>query len=78
MIVVIATFEEKLFYARNNLHIVIPKFESYPFLTLLGIMNSHLIDYWYSIINPEKGEALAEVKKAHVESIPIPSSEAIK
>jgi hypothetical protein len=74
---IIATFEEKLFYARNNLHIIIPKIESYPFLTLLGIMNSHLIDYWYSIMNPEKGEALAEVKKAHVESIPIPSLEAI-
>jgi hypothetical protein len=28
-------------------------------------------------MNPEKGEALAEVKKAHVESIPIPSLEAI-
>lgn len=74
---IIATFSNELFYARNNLHIIIPKIELYSFMTLLGIINSRLIDYWYSIINPEKGEALAEVKKAHVESIPIPSIDCI-
>lgn len=29
------------------------------------------MDYCYSYLNPEKGEALAEVKKKHVESLPI-------
>jgi hypothetical protein len=28
----------------------------------------------YSFINPEKGEALAEVKKNHVEELPIPNA----
>ncbi|MDP2362578.1 MAG: TaqI-like C-terminal specificity domain-containing protein, partial [Ignavibacteria bacterium] len=74
---IIATFVSNLFYARNNLHIILPKDDSYPFLTVLGIINSRLIDYWYRTVNPEKGEALAEVKKAHVESIPIPSIDCI-
>jgi hypothetical protein len=34
-------------------------------------MNSKLMDFAYSFINPEKGEALAEVKKKHVEQLPI-------
>ena len=29
------------------------------------------MDFAYSFINPEKGEALAEVKKKHVERLPI-------
>jgi hypothetical protein len=29
------------------------------------------MDFAYTNINPEKGEALAEVKKQHVESLPI-------
>ncbi len=34
-------------------------------------MNSNLMDFAYTFINPEKGEALAEVKKKHVEQLPI-------
>jgi predicted transcriptional regulator len=31
-----------------------------------------LVDFYYTQINPEKGEVLAEVKKTHVEQLPIP------
>ena len=34
-------------------------------------MNSRLTDFAYSFMNPEKGEALAEVKKRHVEQLPL-------
>jgi hypothetical protein len=34
-------------------------------------MNSNLIDFAYAFMNPEKGEALAQVKKRHVEQLPI-------
>ena len=34
-------------------------------------MNSTLMDFVYTFMNPEKGEALAEVKKYHVEQLPI-------
>jgi hypothetical protein len=32
-------------------------------------MNSRLMDFVYTFINPEKGEALAEVKKEHIEQL---------
>ena len=34
------------------------------------------MNFLYSFINPEKGEVLAQVKKNHVEELPIPNSAA--
>lgn len=69
---IIATSVENGYIARNNLHIILPKKEGNIHLYfLLGILNSRLMDYVYSFMNPEKGEALAEVKKKHVEQLPI-------
>ena len=36
------------------------------------LINSRLMNFIYEILNPEKGEALAQVKKTHVEQLPIP------
>jgi type I restriction-modification system DNA methylase subunit len=68
---IIATLVEKGFIARNNLHIILPLNVDYNLKYVLGIMNSRLIDFAYTFMNPEKGEALAEVKKKHVEQLPI-------
>ena len=38
---------------------------------ILGIMNSTFIEKYYETINPERGEALAQIKKKHVEQLPI-------
>lgn len=43
---------------------------------LLGILNSKATNFAYSFINPEKGEALAQVKKNHVEELLIPDTNA--
>jgi hypothetical protein len=37
-------------------------------------LNSKLTDFYYFQINPERGEVLAEVKKQHVEQLPIPKN----
>jgi hypothetical protein len=37
----------------------------------LGIINSRLLNFIYEIFNPEKGEALAEVKRTNVARLPI-------
>ncbi len=58
-------------YLRNNLHILLPKDKDINLNYILGILNSNLIDFVYTIINPEKGEALAEIKKEHIEKLPI-------
>jgi adenine-specific DNA-methyltransferase len=68
---IIATHGVAGFVARNNLHIIIPKKDT-NLLFVLGVLNSRCIGFLYSFINPEEGEALAEVKKNHVEELPIP------
>ena len=68
---IIATLVEKGFIARNNLHILLPRDSDHNLCYVLGIMNSRLIGFAYTLMNPEKGEALAEVKKDHVEHLPI-------
>jgi hypothetical protein len=69
---IIASLVEGGFIGRDNLHIILPKEENYPLQYVLGILNSKLTDFAYTIMNPEKGEALAQVKKQHVEQLPIP------
>ena len=68
----IATLIGKGIIARNNLHVIInASVLSTKFY--LALLNSRLLQFIYEILNPEKGEALAEVKKAHVEQLPIPA-----
>ena len=69
----IATLIQGLFIARNNLHIIVPDNSNMKLEFLLGLINSKLLDFIYTFMNPEKGEALAEVKKIHVERLPIPN-----
>ncbi|MFN0279882.1 MAG: Eco57I restriction-modification methylase domain-containing protein [Pyrinomonadaceae bacterium] len=68
---IIATIVGSGYVARNNLHIVLPKENGLKLTFLLGVLNSKLTDFYYSILNPEKGEALAEVKKEHISQLPI-------
>ncbi|MDF0592298.1 N-6 DNA methylase [Methanotrichaceae archaeon M04Ac] len=68
---IISTLIEPPFVARDNLHIILPMDGNYNLKYILGILNSKLTDFAYSTMNPEKGEALAQVKKRHVEKLPI-------
>jgi hypothetical protein len=68
---IIATLIKAGFIARNNLHILLPKDGRHSLHYILALMNSRLMDFAYTFINPEKGEALAEIKKRHVEQLPI-------
>jgi type I restriction-modification system DNA methylase subunit len=70
---IIATIGKAGFVARNNLHIILAR-DSTNLRFLLGVLNSKVIDFAYSFMNPEKGEALAEVKKNHVEELPVPKA----
>lgn len=67
----IATTVGSGFIARNNLHILLLKNNNYSLDYLLGVINSRLLNFAYGVINPERGEPLAEVKKKHVEILPI-------
>ncbi len=69
---IIATTISGGIICRDNLHVCVPLDSRTNLNFILGVMNSKLTDFLYSFINPEKGEALAQVKKAFVEQLSIP------
>lgn len=59
------------FIMRNNTHIVLQNNTEYSLKYVLSVANSRLLNFYYTMINPEQGEALAEVKAFHLEKLPI-------
>jgi len=68
---IIATIDTDAFLCLNNMHVLVPKEDNHSPKFILGILNSRLITWYYHILNPEVGEALAEVKKTNVAQLPI-------
>ncbi|MDB9343095.1 TaqI-like C-terminal specificity domain-containing protein [Nodularia spumigena CS-586/05] len=66
----VGTLIEAGFIMRDNTHIILKKDETFNLKYLLSILNSKLIDFVYTSINPEKGEALAQVKAFHLGMLP--------
>ena len=55
----------------NNCHVIVP-IKSTPNLKyVLGVFNSKLLNDYYQLLNPETGEALAEVKATNLKRLPI-------
>lgn len=67
---IIGTLIEAGFIMRDNTHIILQRDRQFSLRYLLGILNSKLIDFVYRSINPEKGEALAQVKSFHLGMLP--------
>ena len=68
---IIATIIDNNYICRDNLHLCLPKTPKIELMYMLGLLNSKLMDFAYTYLNPEKGEVLAQIKKAHIESLPI-------
>ncbi len=67
-----ATLDRKQFIVRDNLYTIVYQDNNLDLRFLLGIINSQLLQWFYSkIINPEIGEALAQVKRGHLAQLPI-------
>lgn len=64
----IATYDNKKFICLKNTHVIIAT-KNYHLKYILSILNSKLMNYYYQYLNPEMGEALAEVKKENVEKL---------
>jgi len=59
-----ATIDRRQFVVRDNLYTIIGKNTKVDLRYILGLLNSKLLNWYYqNIINPEKGEALAQVKR---------------
>ena len=67
----IAALDEEQYLCLNNLHVLVPTAEKMDARFMLGILNSRLLNWYYQSLNPEVGEALAEVKKTNVAALPI-------
>lgn len=68
----VAALDDQKLLALNNMHVIVPKQATIPVEALTAILNSDVLNWYYQTLNPEQGEALAEVKKTHVASLPIP------
>jgi hypothetical protein len=67
----IATLDNEQFVCMNNMHTVILRDDKCDLRFILGLLNSRVLNYYFQWLNPEKGEALDEVKKEHVENLVI-------
>jgi adenine-specific DNA-methyltransferase len=69
---VIAAIDEKNLLNLNNVHnIVLNNTYSISYETLTLILNSSLIDIYYTYLVPEKGRVFAEVKGVNLRKLPI-------
>jgi len=69
----VAALDEKQFLCLNNMHVLVPLKKDVETRYALGILNSKLLNWYYQSLNPEVGEALAEVKRTNVAALPIRS-----
>jgi type I restriction-modification system DNA methylase subunit len=68
----IATLDCNQFVVRDNLYTCIGKSPRVMLSAILGLINSKLLNWYYQkVLNPEEGEALAQVKKGHLTQLPI-------
>ena len=68
----IATLDTEQFICLKNLHVITSLVNSNLNLRyILSLINSKLLDFYHYLLNPEKGEALAEIKKENLEKLPI-------
>jgi hypothetical protein len=69
----IAALDVNQYLCLNNMHVLVLHKNDYNVKFVLGVINSRLLNWYYQCLNPEQGEALAEVKKTNVARLPIRS-----
>ncbi len=67
----VAAVDSQQYLCLNNMHVIVPNAAQPAPEYLLAILNSRLLNWYYHTLNPEVGEALAEVKKTNVAKLPI-------
>ncbi|MBM4033564.1 MAG: endonuclease [Planctomycetes bacterium] len=68
----VATLDRDQFIVRDNLYTIVPGTSGCDLRFILALLNSRLLNWFYqNVLNPEKGEALAQVKRGHLAELPI-------
>jgi hypothetical protein len=65
----IATIDESQFVCMKNMHVLHTPQLNVDLRYLVGLLNSKLLNFYFQYLNPEIGEALAEIKKENVEKL---------
>ncbi len=69
----IAALDTKRFVTMDNLYTIRQRKGSHSLPCLLALLNSSVLRWYYrKVVNPEVGEALAQVKKGHLVRLPMP------
>lgn len=67
----VATLDTNQFIVRDNLYTIV-SVEKTNLRYVLALLNSKLLNWFYqTVLNPERGEALAQVKRGHLSQLPI-------
>jgi hypothetical protein len=69
----VAAIDRQQYVCMNNMHVAVPKGADVNLGYIVGLLNSKLMNWYYQTLNPEVGEALAEVKKTNIDRLPIPA-----
>ncbi|MFA4947671.1 MAG: TaqI-like C-terminal specificity domain-containing protein, partial [Candidatus Krumholzibacteriia bacterium] len=68
----VAALDCEQFIVRDNLYTIVSRTPEYDLRLILALLNSRLLNWFYqNVLNPEKGEALAQVKRGHLAELPI-------
>ncbi|QXP68961.1 N-6 DNA methylase [Polaribacter sp. R2A056_3_33] len=74
----IGTYVDDKFIMRDNTHIILPKNKYYNLKYVLAVLSSKLSNFIYWTNNPEKGEAMAQIKLFHLGLLCIKDIDLIK
>ena len=75
----VATLDSEQFIVRDNLYTIIPRSPQCDLHFILALLNSRLLNWFYqNVLNPEKGEALAQVKRGHLAELPVVALDLLK
>jgi len=70
---IIVSYDNQQFICRDNLYVIRDDNGDFELKDLLAILNSNFITWFYrNVLNPEQGKAMAQVKRGHLQEIPIP------
>ncbi len=68
----IACFDDEKFICRDNLYILRDDQNKFNLKYILAILNSKLLTWYFrNFLNPEKGKTMAQVKRGHLQVLPI-------
>jgi predicted type IV restriction endonuclease len=67
----VVAYDNQQFVAMNNCHALVSRTVFPDLKYILGLLNSRVLNYRYEAMNPETGEALAEVKSTNLKRLPI-------